>query len=217
MVKIESHLINLSLVPMENTVRIPMDLNFTVAHNSRDEARAAGADRYFTGVPCQRDHLSDRYTSTGNCIECHNARIGKRQLMPITGVEDATIPVCLKGKANLVPCLKCELFHECRGKTCTSQLVRATLVFADHGPLTAATARANGLSMYKPENPCPVCNRLSWRTFTGKCGECETDKLNISYRMTEEQRAANWARVLANINDPWRIAEADRINKLGND
>lgn len=36
----------------------------------RSDAIAAGAIRYFTGKPCKRGHVSERLSSTGNCIAC---------------------------------------------------------------------------------------------------------------------------------------------------
>ena len=41
---------------------------------SRDEALQAGRKRYFTGLPCRRGHLAERYTSMGGCVECVNRR-----------------------------------------------------------------------------------------------------------------------------------------------
>lgn len=40
---------------------------------SRQEAIAAGAARYFTGVPCRNGHVAERYTSNKTCCECGNA------------------------------------------------------------------------------------------------------------------------------------------------
>jgi 5-methylcytosine-specific restriction endonuclease McrA len=37
---------------------------------SRQEARALGLKRYFTGKPCKHGHVAERYTSIGNCVEC---------------------------------------------------------------------------------------------------------------------------------------------------
>lgn len=45
-------------------------VNLTVI--SRSEARESGFDRYFTGAPCKRGHVSERYTSCATCIECCN-------------------------------------------------------------------------------------------------------------------------------------------------
>lgn len=37
---------------------------------SREEARALGSKRYFTGIPCPKGHLSDRFVSSRGCVEC---------------------------------------------------------------------------------------------------------------------------------------------------
>lgn len=37
---------------------------------SRAEAKAKGFARYFTGVPCPRGHLAQRYVSSFICVEC---------------------------------------------------------------------------------------------------------------------------------------------------
>lgn len=42
---------------------------------SGKEAKLLGQPRYFTGVACKRGHVSERYTNSGHCIECDNARI----------------------------------------------------------------------------------------------------------------------------------------------
>lgn len=38
------------------------------------EAKAKGLKRYFTGKPCKRGHVAERYTATGNCLQCDNER-----------------------------------------------------------------------------------------------------------------------------------------------
>lgn len=37
---------------------------------SRQAAHAAGLLRFYTGAPCRRGHLAERYVSTGGCLEC---------------------------------------------------------------------------------------------------------------------------------------------------
>lgn len=37
---------------------------------SRSEAFRRNVKRYFTGTPCRRGHLSERFTSSGACLEC---------------------------------------------------------------------------------------------------------------------------------------------------
>jgi len=41
---------------------------------SRKEAQAMGLDRYFTGKPCKRRHVAERYVSNRACVECDQAR-----------------------------------------------------------------------------------------------------------------------------------------------
>jgi len=41
---------------------------------SRKEARVRGLDRYYTGKPCKYGHVSERYLSTGICVECNRER-----------------------------------------------------------------------------------------------------------------------------------------------
>jgi hypothetical protein len=41
--------------------------------NSKAEARAQGLKRYFTGRPCRRSHLAERYLD-GHCVECERER-----------------------------------------------------------------------------------------------------------------------------------------------
>ena len=37
---------------------------------TRQQAIARGLTKYFTGKPCKRGHLSERYTLTSNCAQC---------------------------------------------------------------------------------------------------------------------------------------------------
>ena len=41
---------------------------------TRDEARAAGLSRYFTGEPCKLGHIVERVTANGACRLCSNKR-----------------------------------------------------------------------------------------------------------------------------------------------
>jgi hypothetical protein len=36
----------------------------------RDEARALGLKRFFTGKPCKRGHIAERYIGSGRCVQC---------------------------------------------------------------------------------------------------------------------------------------------------
>lgn len=37
---------------------------------TRQEARDRDLRKYMTGRPCKHDHVAERRTDTGNCIEC---------------------------------------------------------------------------------------------------------------------------------------------------
>lgn len=39
--------------------------------NTRKEARLFGEVRYFTGKPCSRGHISERWTCSSKCVACH--------------------------------------------------------------------------------------------------------------------------------------------------
>lgn len=41
---------------------------------TRADAAASGLKFFYTGKPCGQGHDARRYTSTGNCVECHKAR-----------------------------------------------------------------------------------------------------------------------------------------------
>jgi hypothetical protein len=41
---------------------------------SRDEARAVGLKRYFTGKPCKYGHVAERWVANHECVECYRAR-----------------------------------------------------------------------------------------------------------------------------------------------
>ena len=40
---------------------------------SRSAAKAIGLQRYFTGKPCSKNHVAERYAASGSCIECRKA------------------------------------------------------------------------------------------------------------------------------------------------
>jgi hypothetical protein len=42
---------------------------------TRPQARSKGLTRYYTGLPCPRDHYSERRTSNGQCVACTKERL----------------------------------------------------------------------------------------------------------------------------------------------
>ena len=48
----------------------PKERGLVVEITSRQEAQAKGLTRYFTGVPCKRGHIAERFVSTRACAGC---------------------------------------------------------------------------------------------------------------------------------------------------
>lgn len=46
----------------------------------RAAAAAAGQKRYFTGIPCPKGHVAERFTVGGQCVECNHERARAWQL-----------------------------------------------------------------------------------------------------------------------------------------
>jgi hypothetical protein len=58
---------------------------FETLPRSREDARSRGLDRFFSGIPCKRGHLSPPYVSTTNCVACqreHARQYGGWQARP---------------------------------------------------------------------------------------------------------------------------------------
>jgi 5-methylcytosine-specific restriction endonuclease McrA len=47
-------------------------MKLLVAKLAKSEARVAGLKHYFTGIPCKHGHVSKRFLSNGQCVECVN-------------------------------------------------------------------------------------------------------------------------------------------------
>jgi hypothetical protein len=46
---------------------------------SHKDAKAAGLKRYFTGKPCKRGHVAERFVSSADCTECNLERLRARK------------------------------------------------------------------------------------------------------------------------------------------
>jgi hypothetical protein len=49
---------------------------------SREIAKARGLKHYFTGQPCGRDHVEERFVSNGMCVQCERERRRRRVRVP---------------------------------------------------------------------------------------------------------------------------------------
>src|SRR5512139_2332428 len=69
---------------------------------TREQAKASGLTRYFTGKPCVRGHFSERRTASGSCLVCINEdkqakrakRPGYRTRKQLDARREASVRVC---------------------------------------------------------------------------------------------------------------------------
>jgi 5-methylcytosine-specific restriction endonuclease McrA len=52
--------------------RVPDPSDYAGLVVTRAQAKAAGAPKFYTGKPCIRNHLSQRVTSNGSCLQCNS-------------------------------------------------------------------------------------------------------------------------------------------------
>lgn len=55
---------------------------------NRKDAKIAGSLLYFTGKSCARGHVSERYTSTGQCVQCAREDRGPAKISKIRSATD---------------------------------------------------------------------------------------------------------------------------------
>lgn len=161
---------------------------------SREEARARGLDRFFTGSPCKHGHVAPRYVSTTNCVACqveHARRNGGWQARPSSAVylDEAQKRINQRGGVLLSPEYKsaktnlkvrCGRNHEFditadnlkHGRWCPeckrqNQSKRLALNYRSLDELRAFARLHHGGDCLATE-PSPVLSRVTWR-----CGKQE--------------------------------------------
>lgn len=58
---------------------------------TRDEAKAAGLTRYFTGAPCPKGHISERWVASYSCDACQRIDLLSRYTANLNGRRDSQI------------------------------------------------------------------------------------------------------------------------------
>jgi hypothetical protein len=165
----------LTIQPLENTGRLPLDILAETPWRTREAARNAGAKKFFNGKLCDYGHMSDRYVSTGSCIEC----LASRSKIHLTlGVRRGhaldMVPNCLVGKMDENFCAACPKLFKCEGVKVREPLIRATLAFPSPDPLRLRHATLQRTRVFVPEEPCSRCGYRGWHSTVGKvCGVCE--------------------------------------------
>lgn len=169
-----------ALEALPATGRVPLDIAMSVEFDNRIDAGKGDKLTYFTGKPCRQGHLSDRYTSTGNCTECQReASLKAYQKARFGDVPEGdfpAIPECIagKGEAKMLPCMTCPRMNDgCKGSQYSRVGNRAVMAFPDYPPLPRAIAKKRGYRVFMPSRACPQCGVRAWRTVReDKCCAC---------------------------------------------
>lgn len=162
--------------PLPYSGRIPLELYSNSLYFDRISAFEAKAKRYMTGLPCKYGHVSDRFATNGQCVECH-ARYWRRS----SGAKaappkppEAPMPHCLQAsKAIIGDCLKCPKQHTCAGAFRTNLLQRAAFAFPSYGIVSRRTAKVLGYAVHWSGEPCRNCKKVAWRRVRDSaCSGC---------------------------------------------
>jgi hypothetical protein len=111
---------------------------------TREDAHKSGRLYYFTGKPCKRGHIAQRYTSTGGCRDCQNWKVIPALSSPNTAVPPT--PYIFPTGVDLSP----ELVSYVHGRVLRDMLPKASREYArllqqlgdDHTRPTHSTALA---------------------------------------------------------------------------
>lgn len=180
---------SLVILPLPFSGRLPLDIILVTPYESAHTAKINDHVRYFTGRPCKQGHLSDRYVTSSNCVECHASLSSPRGERP-KDLPVADLPKCLAANAGAKFCRGCEHEANCSGsiKYQVTPLRRAVYTFHDFAPVTAEHARAVGLAVYMPAEPCEVCHTRSWRKLGGsRCSVCEVRDMRREMGMADAE------------------------------
>lgn len=98
---------------------------------ARENARALGLQRYFTGKPCRHGHVAERYVSTRICVGCSDARWKSRQQV-------IAKPARLSGKKQYFTGRPCPNGHVSpryvSSRRCITCAARDKLLWAQNNP-----------------------------------------------------------------------------------
>lgn len=72
-------------------------------NQAREAAKAKGDMFYFTGIPCTRGHIADRYVSVFKCVECANEEMELKKLDTIKRRALRPLSVRQQSKADGLP------------------------------------------------------------------------------------------------------------------
>lgn len=158
----------------------------------RKAAKEQNLTRYFTGVPCSRDHVAQRNTQSGECMACH----ALRRTVGLAPREKFTSTVWARRKSRNPEGLR--LGHAKRAKKRYAANPEKQRIYS---------RKSRGLP--EPTRPCPdvceCCGRLPGRralaldhdhvtgTFRGwLCGRCNTALGSLGDTLAAAQNAVRY-------------------------
>lgn len=93
---------------------------------SRDEANKRGLKKFYTGIPCKKGHLAERWVSTNGCTHCLNPRLSTPEGAPASGLSHDLVWALPRFRINRTIPLEqqAEIFSKMQGwlDHCTEEL-----------------------------------------------------------------------------------------------
>lgn len=161
---------------------------------NKQEAIATGSARYETGEPCIHGHIDERYTSNGDCVQCHRARnlldhFSHKEIDPMITMNEQI--ASLEKQLDEV--------RDRIGRPPPEPVIRI--------PRACCTSQSFSIA----------------RLIAGKCGVIRDDELHTKISVTEEARKIamrsglpirylSWEVDLANVTGPDAVLIVERLH-----
>jgi hypothetical protein len=124
-----------------------------------DEAEKRGLKKYFTGRACKKNHISERWLSSNQCVECNMLNVKKWQKKNKNKLNEARKRLRNEGRKTLPPS---ERVHD-RENRREKNRVRAKISHEKHVQKQIGMAGRN-----KPTN-CEICKESEVRICFDHC------------------------------------------------
>lgn len=181
---------------------------------SREEAKARGLKRYFTGEPCKRGHVAERYACSRGCVACREG-LAPVELPPSPPAQNVVFQggvvsqeeARARGLKRFFVCDPCQNGHlveryVVNGKcvSCSKGIppgphLPAPIILFDGPIVTQSEAVARGLDRYFTGIPCKNRHVSERYAANGGCIGCHREKYNAD---KEEKLSKNKAWYAAN-------------------
>jgi hypothetical protein len=158
---------------------------------SRDQAKELGLAHYFTGKPCKRGHIAERFVSSFGCSECsfENARksfksLTEEEKLALYEKKNSIRREAAAKKKHIKDLIEADRLNSVREKM---------LAAGFDLPLTRADAKASGSKFYFNGIPCQRDHIDKRYADSGGCYVCQIENSKKN-RLKPEQRPKVLAR-----------------------